>query len=205
MSALTVVFTGLIIFDSGGTVHLVNNADHNKTVTVGAKSYSVTTSLNFRGLVASAVTPIGGFELPALARMTSSSSLSVKPNTSIKFDLQGGTLEPYGEYAVCTLNQKPMLFWQGQAWKVTVDPAKAKLTIDGKELAMDNSMTVIISNDYKTPTKDSHLHLYALALDGRVSLYPETCEGPYPIAKSATRSTSLRRNNPITCPPVKLN
>ena len=66
-------------------------------------------------------------------------------------------------------------------------------------------MTVIVSNDYKTLTRGSHLHLYASALNGRVSLYPETCEGPYPIAKSEKPSTSLRTNNPITCPPVNLN
>lgn len=206
MDVLTVVFTGLIIFEGSGNVHLVRAEHHKMEVTINEATYAVTKSVEFEGLVPGDVTATAGFGLLDLHSILAPKPLSIDsdPDRVISFRLAGGMTAPVGSYARCSANGRPVLSWQGLQWKVSA-PSGAVLRIDGKPYSIDNRTKIMVSNDYTGTDDAPHLSMYENALKekGHLSFHELACEAPYPPLDQKGQAR-LMKNNPITCPPVQL-
>ena len=206
MDALTVIFTGLIIFDGSGNVHLVKAQHHEMEVWIDRTKHAVTSSVAFSGLTPEDVSATAGFKLLDLNALfvPRPLSLDTAPGKVISFRMQGGTTSPSGSYARCTVNGRPMLSWQALQWKVTV-PAGAIVRIDGQSYPVDNKTTIHVSNDYTGTDGAAHLFMYENALreKGQLTFHKPVCEEPFPPLDQKGRAGAMK-NNPVTCPPVRL-
>ncbi len=206
MDALTVIFTGLIIFDGSGNVHLVKAQHHEMEVWINDAKHEVTSSVAFSGLTPEDVSATAGFKLLDLHSLFVPRPLSIDtaPGKVVSFRMLGGTTSPLGSYARCTVNGKPTLSWQALQWKVAV-PAGARMLIDDKPYAVDNQTTIRVSNDYTGTDGAPHLFMYENALKerGQLTFHKPVCEEPFPPLDQKGRPGAMK-NNPVTCPPVQL-
>lgn len=206
MDALTVIFTGLIIFDGRGNVHLVKAQHHEMEVWINQTKHVVTSTIAFSGLPPRDVDATAGFKLLDLRSLFVPGPLSIDtaPGKVISFRMRGGTTSPFGSYARCAVNGRPTLSWQALQWKVTV-PAGATVQIDGKSYPVDNQTTIRVSNDYTGTDGAPHLFMYENALreKGRLTFHKLVCEEPFPPLDQKGRAGAMK-NNPVTCPPVQL-
>lgn len=206
MDALTVIFTGLIIFDGNSNVHLVRAEHHQMAVWIGDAKHEVKSSLAFSGLTPADVSATAGFKLLDLHSLFVPRPLSVDtaPGKVVSFRMLGGTTSPYGSYARCTVNGRPTLSWQALQWKVTV-PSGAMVQIDGQSYPVDNKATIHISNNYTGTDGAAHLFMYENALreKGHLTFHEPQCDAPFtrPDQKGGLEAM---KNNPVTCPPVQL-
>jgi hypothetical protein len=227
MDLLTVVFTGLIIFEPPGaqpgveapqTVHLVKAKHHQMRVYVRREGQTtihvVKKALKFDNVGTGPVGKAPGFALPILGNMFVGRDLSVNAQATIKFPIKGGTLGPYRSHTHCMVEavgkagtKIPMVFWEGAVWSVEAGKGAA-LTVDGDSIDLDNKALVHISNDYTGDDHRDHRKVYGDALNEHDVRYSEPiCEDPYPNpekGKSLRGETGILNHNPITCPPVSL-
>lgn len=206
MDALTVIFSGLIIFDGSGNVHLVKAQQHEMAIWINQAKHVVTSSVAFSGLTPADVSVTAGFKLLELNSVFVPKPLSVDTAAGkvISFRMQGGTTSPHGSYARCTVNGRPTLSWQALQWKVTV-PAGAMVKVDGQSYPVDNRTTIQISNNYTGTDSAAHLVMYENALreKGQLTFHEPKCDQPFPPLDQKGRADAMK-NNPVTCPPVQL-
>lgn len=205
MDPITVVFTGLMIFD-GGTVHLVKASHHQRLVHVeqgnSSTVHEVRTSIAFTNVGDGGLGVTTGFQLPKLTKIFQHGSLTVKPG-SVSLALKTGTMGPYGSYAHCMVKNEPTVFWEGVQWRVAWKEGAA-LVIDGQTpIELEAGAKIRISNNYTVDDGSAHVEMYRLALNESVSFSAPKCDGPYP-APEAKQQLRFLRNNPITCPPASL-
>ena len=211
MNALTVVFTGLMVFDGSGQVHLVM-ADHHKIVVEADREYPVAKSIAFVGFNKGKVNETAGFEAPSMRRLFTTKAktgeISLDPTRVMTLVLSGGTTGPYEAYARCDVGGHSTLFWQGVQWRVSV-PAGAEILIDeGRKsqarIPITDKLVVKISNNYADPAPggavQSHAPMYESALKqrGKVDYHAPSCDPVFPPL------LDIKKNNPVTCPPVSL-
>ncbi len=205
--ALTVIFTGLIIFDSG-VVHFVKDEMHQVLVVIenasGTRTKEVRATISFEGLGSEPVGQAEGFKLPSLTSVFTGSP-SVDPGAVQRLELHGGTIAPYLGYAVCVVDKKPNLFWGGVQWSLKVKPG-AQLIIDGAKFDLDDNTILRISNNYIKESSGSHVAMYKKALKstGANEHLPECAA--YSAAPTPDPRAPLRflNHNPVTCPPMAL-
>lgn len=207
MDAMTVAFTGLIIYNSG-TVSLVTAEKHQALVTIensaGTKVKEIRKGIAFEGLDTGSVGEAIGFRLPSLTSVFPG-TLSVEAAAVMDLRLQGGTLGPYLGYAVCEVDGGPTMYWAGFEWTVRVKPG-AKVVIDGTPYDLDNGTRVHIANDFIGNPTESHVKMYKKALKGAgMTEHLPACGEPYPPMAGDPKAPSVRfHNNPVTCPPMAL-
>lgn len=211
MNVLTVVFTGLMVFDGIGQVHLVR-ADHHKIIVEADKEYPVEKTITFVGFNKGQVNGTAGFEVPSLRRLfttkVKTGKISLDLARVMTLVLMGGTTGPYEAYARCDVKGHSALFWQGVQWRVSV-PGGAEILIDKgmkteARIPITDKMVVKISNNYVDPAPggavQSHVPMYEAALKqrGQVDYHAPSCDPVFPPV------VDVKKNNPVTCPPVSL-
>ncbi len=209
MDAITLVFTGLIIFDANGFANFVTADNHQTLVVVeqgGTTTFKeVRKSISIGGMTAGPVGITSGFGLPPLTSVFTG-ALSVDPKKVKSLEMNGGVIAPYRGHAICkAAGSKPTLFWEGFQWTVNVKSG-TELLIDAEPLVLKDNAIVRISNNYSGATSTSHVMMYKKALkDQSVTYTAPVCGEPYPVPTPEPKSTiEYRKNNPVTCPPMSL-
>lgn len=205
METLTVVFTGLMLFDfTGYNAYPVPGDGHTYTVQVGnLKPIPVTKGISFSNLAKGyGSKPVGNFSILSLKEIVGKPIKLHKAGLGEPISLDHpGSLRPLADFDVCQAGSYVAVSWRGVQWDVEVaEGAIPSITIDGKiTIVLTNLPTVRISND-NVSGSGSHLPMYAKGIRGQDDKPVEvrSCEA------SPRSSVTLLRNNPITCPPASL-
>lgn len=203
MGMLTVIFSGLMIFDTAnGVVYPLSAADHKLVVTVNRmKQYPKdASSIVFRDLQAGQKPTFVAFPILDVNHL-SSVSVSLKDQLPGVRLTGGGGLRGWGESDVCGTPAGRKESWEKVLWQVGVG-AKPGISVDGGGSFIDlkPTDTVEISNDYTGTPTSSHVPMYAAALK------PKSGVGSVTVAQCAPGPFSVGTlvRDPITCPPVRL-
>jgi hypothetical protein len=199
MDTLTVIFTGLMIFDfQGYTIYPVDASGHEYSVQIGSNAPRRVKKVEFGYLEPGASSPVQNFSLLSLTKLVGKELQPHKTFDPISLNFMG-LLRPLGAFDVCKAEDYTALSWQGVQWDVKVQNGKTPtIILDGETVALTNLPMVRISNDYPAGM-GSHLPMYSIGVRD-ASGNPVTvrkCEGE-------GFKNLLVRNNPVTCPPVSL-
>jgi len=199
MDTLTVVFTGLMIFDfQGHKAYPVEASGHEYLVTIGTGAPKKVKEVKFEGLAAGASSPVENFSLLSLAKLVGKEVDAHKTYEPISLNYKGA-LRPYDDFDVCTVGTYSALSWRGVQWDVQVQEKVIPLIVlDGTKVPLTNLPQIRISNDYPAGTA-SHLPMYRIGARDKMGY-----EVTVPKCDEDGSKAPRRFRNPITCPPVSL-
>ena len=202
MDTLTVIFSGMLIFDTEGQmVHLVKQPNHNFTVAIGQATPMPVPSVAFRNLVSGKST-FGVFPILSLRTLAGKELKVESTGTKAAIPLSfNGSLRGWDKSKECLVDGKEWPSWDKVQWSVEIAAnKKAEISTDGGKTytALAPGTEVHIGNDYGLSANMSHVPMYANAVRDLMNnvVKVRACEGAN-IRKMPVR-------DPITCPPVSL-
>ncbi len=199
MDTITVIFTGLMIFETNArAVYPLMAERHELKVRIAGGEAQKASKVEFHGLVKGQSDFQSLFPVLSLSKLAGESlKLKTRDNhlgaaISISF---AGTLQGYGEHDECVVDdQNKLQTWMSVRWEVDID-ANPGISVDGHPpTALKKGDTVYITNERDTSPRDSDLPMYEMAVVNHAgnSVKLKTCKEP------------KRVNNPVNCPPVSL-